>query len=92
MLSLPVIESWLEVFAGKSRQSNVIFLGGEPTLHPDLSKMIKKAGHLGYESITIDTNGYLFHNILEKLTPDDIDYISFSLDGKTKVITRTIIK
>lgn len=83
-LSLPVVESWLEVFAGKNRRSNVIFLGGEPTLHPELSRMVKKARKLGYESITIDTNGYLFHDILDKLTPDDVDYISFSLDGRTR--------
>ena len=63
---------------------NVIFLGGEPTLHPDLFLAVKEAKNLGFESITIDTNGYLFHNILEKITPEEVDFISFSLDGATK--------
>ncbi len=38
---------------------------------------------MNYLSITIDTNGFLFHNILDRITPDDVDFISFSLDGAT---------
>jgi len=83
-LPLETIETWLEVFASKNREANVIFLGGEPTLHPDLSAAIKKAKFFGYKSITVDTNGYLFHDILSKVTPDDVDYFSFSLDGATR--------
>jgi len=36
-----------------------------------------------FASITIDTNGYLFHDILDRITPEEIDYFSFSLDGAT---------
>jgi MoaA/NifB/PqqE/SkfB family radical SAM enzyme len=64
--------------------ANVIFLGGEPTLHPDLSFAVKKAKTLGYSSITIDTNGYLFRDILSKVNPDQVDFFSFSLDGATR--------
>ncbi len=83
-LPLSTIEAWLGVFAEKSKNANVIFLGGEPTIHPDLSFAIKKAKNMGYSSITVDTNGYLFNDILSKITPDDVDYFSFSLDGATK--------
>jgi MoaA/NifB/PqqE/SkfB family radical SAM enzyme len=83
-LSLETIEAWLQVFASKNKNANVIFLGGEPTLHPDLSLAIKKAKSLGYNSITVDTNGYLFHDILSKVEPDMVDYFSFSLDGVTR--------
>lgn len=83
-LSLETIEAWLKVFASKTKNANVIFLGGEPTLHPDLSLAIKKAKALGYDSITVDTNGYLFHDILSKVEPDVVDYFSFSLDGVTR--------
>ena len=83
-LPLETIEAWLEVFIAKSKAANVIFLGGEPTLHPNLSLAIKKAKSLGYNSITIDTNGYLFHDILSKVDPDVVDYFSFSLDGATR--------
>ena len=78
------IEKWLAAFAGKDRPAggaNVIFLGGEPTLHPDLPFAVKTAKRLGYGSVTIDTNGYLFHNILDKVAPGEVDYFSFSLDG-----------
>jgi MoaA/NifB/PqqE/SkfB family radical SAM enzyme len=83
-LPLETIEAWLKVFASKNKNANVIFLGGEPTLHPDLSLAIKKAKTLGYSSITVDTNGYLFHDILSKVDPDVVDYFSFSLDGVTR--------
>ncbi len=83
-LPLETIEAWLEVFASKNKNANVIFLGGEPTLHPDLSLAVKKAKALGYDSITVDTNGYLFHDILSRVEPDVVDYFSFSLDVVTR--------
>ncbi len=78
------IAAWLKIFAEKSRATNIIFLGGEPTLHPDLPRAIKTAKHHGYGSVTVDTNGYLFNNILLKVQPDDVEYFSFSLDGATR--------
>jgi len=83
-LPLSTIEAWLSAFAKKSNIANVIFLGGEPTIHSDLSFAIKKAKNMGYKSITVDTNGYLFNDILSKVSPDDVDYFSFSLDGATR--------
>ncbi len=83
-LPIETIRKWLRLFSEKCQNINVIFLGGEPTLHPNLSLAIKEARALGFKSITIDTNGYLFHNILERVTPDEVDFISFSLDGATK--------
>jgi MoaA/NifB/PqqE/SkfB family radical SAM enzyme len=83
-LPIETINTWLRAFVSKNKKSNVIFLGGEPTLHPDLPEAVFKAKSLGYSSITIDTNGYLFHDILSKVSPDVIDYFSFSLDGATR--------
>ncbi len=77
------IEAWLAAFDPRHKKANVIFLGGEPTLHPGLPDAIRAARRLGYHSITIDTNGYLFNGILEKVTPGQVDVISFSLDGAT---------
>jgi len=82
-LSISEIYAWLGIFAKKSRKPDLIFLGGEPTLHPDLPAAIKKAKELSYNSITVDTNGYLFNDILSKTGPDEVDYFSFSLDGAT---------
>jgi Fe-coproporphyrin III synthase len=83
-LSLDTMEKWLKILKGDYSDANLIFLGGEPTLHPDLSAAIKLGRKIGYTSITVDTNGYLFHDILEKTTPEDVDFFSFSLDGATK--------
>ncbi len=83
-LPITTIEAWLECFAGKHPNTNVIFLGGEPTLHPDLPQAIRTAKKLGFSSVTVDTNGYLFHDILEKVTPDEVDFFSFSLDGASR--------
>ena len=69
------------VFYSKACETNIIFLGGEPTLNPALPLAIKEAKNLGYGSITVDTNGFLFNNILEMVTPDELNYLSFSLDG-----------
>ena len=89
-LPLDTIKKWLAVFATPDSQANVIFLGGEPTLHPELAMAVKHARKLGYASITIDTNGYLFHEIGERVTPDEVDYFSFSLDGATAVTNDAI--
>ncbi len=80
-LPLDTIHSWLKEMARRTANANLIFLGGEPTLHPDLPAAVKAAKELGYGSITVDTNGYLFHDILEKVGPEQVDYFSFSLDG-----------
>jgi len=93
-LNIETIHNWLALFSNRSdlnnndlnhaSQTNIIFLGGEPTLHPDLYLAVKAAKQLGFKSITIDTNGYLFNNILEKISCDEIDFFSFSLDGATR--------
>jgi len=83
-LSVETIKAWLDVFSDGSAATNLIFLGGEPTLHPDLSEAIKYARTRGFGSITVDTNGYLFHDILDRVSPEEVDFFSFSLDGATR--------
>lgn len=89
---LPIerIQTWLEILIRRSPTANLILLGGEPTLHPDLPIAVHAARDLGYASITIDTNGYLFNDILNKVTPQDVDVFSFSLDGPTSAINDVI--
>lgn len=83
LLPIETITAWLDVFVRKTSHANLILLGGEPTLHPQLPEIVKTARRMGYQSITIDTNGYLFHDILNKISPHDLDFLSFSLDGAT---------
>ncbi len=80
MISRETMANWLKIFHDPDKDTNLIFLGGEPTMHPDLARGIKKAREIGYGSITVDTNGYLFNDLLENISPDDA-VISFSLDG-----------
>jgi MoaA/NifB/PqqE/SkfB family radical SAM enzyme len=82
-LSSQTIIEWLRPFPSPEKKANLILLGGEPTLHPELSVIVAAARQTGYDSITIDTNGYLFHDILDRITPSDVDFFSFSLDGAT---------
>lgn len=84
-LDIETIRSWLTTLSRRSPGADLIFLGGEPTLHPDLPEAIRSARQLGYRSITIDTNGYLFNDILDQVTPNEVDFISFSLDGASPV-------
>ena len=89
-LDLKQINRWLGALIQKSPGANLVLLGGEPTLHPDLAAAIKAARKRGYGSITIDTNGYLFNDILDRVTPADVDYVSFSLDGPTPDVNDAI--
>jgi MoaA/NifB/PqqE/SkfB family radical SAM enzyme len=82
-LPLARIERWLATLAARSPGANLVLLGGEPTLHPELPQAVAAARRLGYASVTIDTNGYLFHDILSKVSPAEVDFFSFSLDGAT---------
>lgn len=82
-LPLGTVVKWLRALAGTGIATNLVLLGGEPTLHPELSGIVRAARNDGCKSITIDTNGYLFNDILDKVDPQEVDYFSFSLDGPT---------
>ena len=79
------VRRWLTLFARPERQTNLILLGGEPTLHPELPAIIRAAKSMRY-AVTVDTNGYLFHGLLEQVSPRELDYLSFSLDGPDAAI------
>ena len=83
------LEQWMTLFADPAQRSNMIFLGGEPTLHPELPFAIQKAKELGY-FVTVDSNGSLFNDLLAKTSPDLLDYLSFSLDGPDAAINDPI--
>jgi MoaA/NifB/PqqE/SkfB family radical SAM enzyme len=89
MVSRQEMLDWLKLFAEPDKKSNIIFLGGEPTMHPDLALGIKTARELGYQSITVDSNGFLFHDLLDKIAPEEA-VISFSLDGPAPEINDPI--
>lgn len=80
-VSRDTLKKWLKLFQNNEKKSNIVFLGGEPTMHPDLPHAILFAKELGYSSVTVNTNGFLFNDFLDKIKPSDLDFLSFSLDG-----------
>ena len=82
-LPLDTVQRWLALLAEPAPQANLVLLGGEPTLHPDLPTIVRSARPLGYASVTIDSNGYLFHDILERVYLEEVYYFRFSLEGPT---------
>jgi MoaA/NifB/PqqE/SkfB family radical SAM enzyme len=83
MLSREQLESWIRLFCAPTKKSNIVFLGGEPTMHPDLVHGVKVARECGFTT-TVDSNGYMFHDFLDRMAPELLDYLSFSLDGPDK--------
>lgn len=84
-LSLETVLDWLACFARQGRETNLILLGGEPTMHPDLAGIIRAAKSMQYH-VTVDSNGFLFHDLLDRVSPDELDYLSFSLDGPDPMV------
>lgn len=78
MLPTETVLEWLQLFARP--QTHLVLLGGEPSLHPDLPAIVVAAKTMDY-AVTVDTNGFLFHDFLHKVAPKDLDCLSFSLDG-----------
>ncbi len=88
-LSRETVQNWLHLFHEPDKETNLILLGGEPTMHPDLAAIIRDAKEMAYR-VTVDSNGYLFHDLLDAVTPKELDYLSFSLDGPTAAINDPI--
>lgn len=88
-LTIATVKKWLELFVAPDQKGNVIFLGGEPTLHDDLPEAVKYAKELGFD-VTVDSNGYLFHDFLHRVSPAELDYLSFSLDGPEPAVNDPI--
>ena len=49
-------------------------------MHPDLVPAVVLAHECGFKT-TVDTNGFMFNDFLEKMDPAILDFLSFSLDG-----------
>lgn len=88
-LPFATVQRWLKLFARAGKETNLVLLGGEPTMHPDLAQIIKVAKALRY-AVTVDSNGYLFHDLLDRVTPQELDYLSFSLDGPDAAVNDPI--
>lgn len=61
----------------------VDFDGGEPTLHPDLVRLVRFARRLGYERVSVTTNGRrcAYEGFARRLTHCGLTTLLFSLHG-----------
>lgn len=59
------------------------FTGGEPTVHPRFAEFCRRGRELGYESITINTNGIKFKSRAwtEEALAAGLSHIDFSIHG-----------
>ncbi|MEK9135446.1 MAG: radical SAM protein [Patescibacteria group bacterium] len=63
----------------------VYLLGGEPTLHPELDKILKICKRENY-LVVLTSNGLVSESAWNKILPGHIDSLSFSLDGSSREI------
>ncbi|GAA3772223.1 mycofactocin radical SAM maturase [Plantactinospora mayteni] len=62
--------------------SKLTILGGEPTLHPDYTPIIRNAKALGYEHVITTSNGLgPAAKKFAQMEPEDFSYVQISLDG-----------
>lgn len=66
----------------------VCLTGGEPTLHPDLSKIVARMQELGFHRRQLITNGYrLTRALVEGLNESGLTDLQLSVDGVQRSVT-----
>src|ERR1044071_881730 len=75
------LQDWLSLIrqAAQLGCKKVQFIGGEPTLHPDLCEMIREANRLGFQIIEVYTNGTHFTKPLKQVFKDNGVSLAFSV-------------
>ncbi len=84
---LPMKEIIMDLRKGRSLGARrVIISGGDPTMHPELSKIIKKAKKIGYDHVQIITNGRMlaYENFAIELKQSGLDEVTLSLHSHIK--------
>jgi len=59
----------------------VQFSGGEPTIHPDFLKIVRKAKELGFSQIQVATNGLSLPQIAQEMTDAGLHVVYLQFDG-----------
>jgi MoaA/NifB/PqqE/SkfB family radical SAM enzyme len=78
--SLEDAEGTIELLS-KERLKNIRFSGGEPTAHPNLVQLVRKAKSCGVERIAVSTNGSAPFEHYSKLVDAGVNDFSVSLDS-----------
>lgn len=79
-ISLQNAEKILQYFKTAFGCNKVFLLGGEPTLHPELDKIIDIALEYGY-LVSLTSNGQFESEFFNKISPKKLPTINFSLES-----------
>lgn len=87
-------DKWRSVLRDGSKLGcqRVQFIGGEPTLHPDLLELIAEASGLGYQVIEVYTNGTIMSRRMLECLRDFNATLAFSVYAATPEIHDAITK
>ena len=82
---VPFEELVARLEAGRATSEELVLTGGEPTLHPDILNLVRKAKELGYRRIQIQTNGRRlgYANFVDALVEAGATEFSPALHGAT---------
>lgn len=73
----------------KGLLEGVVILGGEPTIHPDLDKFLRRIKRLGY-LVKLDTNGSNSKMIKSLVLKQLIDYVALDIKAPKEKYRKTI--
>ena len=82
--SNPTIEVMKQLKEGRRNGATMVdFLGGEPTIRKDLTSIVAFAKQIGYDEISITTNGKMlsYREYAEKLVDAGLNHVIFSIHG-----------
>ncbi len=72
-------------FFGEKGLERLTFLGGEPSIHPNIVELIKVSSEYSIDERRITTNGINI-DFINNIDPKDLSHISFSLDGHNSML------
>ncbi|HEY3497419.1 MAG TPA: radical SAM protein [Polyangiaceae bacterium] len=90
-------DEWIEreMSAARSRGSTVLsFTGGEPTAHARFVELCRRGRELGFQAVTINTNGIRFQNrgFAERALEAGLSHVDFSIHGHTPELHDTLVE
>jgi MoaA/NifB/PqqE/SkfB family radical SAM enzyme len=78
-----------ELIMGRNKgHDGLVLSGGEPTIHPDMFRVCKKAKELGYVNIQVKTNGIKLndYSFVKEMADSGVDTFCVSIQGPNEDI------
>ena len=87
--TLDLAEQVLDYFKVTGGHDKLYILGGEPTLHPQLDRIVRLGVERGYQ-ITISSNGEFDDELFDRIPPSMLASFNFSLESHDPEVHRRI--